>query len=156
MLRRVLGSSRTWRSRPHPTRRPNLWRLVSSAPPPSFHQIPELTVSPWCSILCVAGSSTGSIKARFENLAKQKEEEDRQRAEEERARRQAREQQEQEEARRKTERAPSPVQAPSPTPPVQPAAAYQVGSGSGSIIIMTLNQSNFPQPVFSSRTPRRL
>lgn len=72
-----------------------------------------------------AGSSTGSIKARFENLAKQKEEEDRQRAEEERARRQAREQQEQEEARRKTERAPSPVQAPSPTPPVQPAAAYQ-------------------------------
>uniref|UniRef100_A0A3Q3WNH2 SH3 domain-containing protein n=1 Tax=Mola mola TaxID=94237 RepID=A0A3Q3WNH2_MOLML len=81
-----------------------------------------------------AGSSTGSIKARFENIAKQKEEEDRKRAEEERARRQAKEKQEQEEARRKMEEraeAPSPVPAasPSPTPPVQPAAAtssYQV------------------------------
>uniref|UniRef100_A0A671XU83 Cortactin n=1 Tax=Sparus aurata TaxID=8175 RepID=A0A671XU83_SPAAU len=79
-----------------------------------------------------AGSSTGSIKARFENIAKQKEEEDRKRAEEERARRQAKEKQEQEEARRKMEeKAPSPVPAaaaspsptPSPTPPVQPAAA---------------------------------
>ncbi|XP_053709271.1 src substrate cortactin-like [Synchiropus splendidus] len=68
-----------------------------------------------------AGSSTGSIKARFENIAKQKEEEDRKRAEEERARRQAKERQEQEEARRKAEvRAPSPVPA-SPSP--QPAAA---------------------------------
>uniref|UniRef100_A0A8C9ZZS3 Cortactin n=1 Tax=Sander lucioperca TaxID=283035 RepID=A0A8C9ZZS3_SANLU len=84
-----------------------------------------------------AGSSTGSIKARFENIAKQKEEEDRKRAEEERVRRQAKEKQEQEEARRKMEetaKAPSPVPAaspsptPSPTPPVQPAAApaYQV------------------------------
>ncbi|KAM8762527.1 src substrate cortactin isoform 4-T5 [Acanthopagrus schlegelii] len=79
-----------------------------------------------------AGSSTGSIKARFENIAKQKEEEDRKRAEEERARRQAKEKQEQEEARRKIEetaKAPSPVPAaspsptPSPTPAVQPAAA---------------------------------
>uniref|UniRef100_A0A672JZI8 Cortactin n=1 Tax=Sinocyclocheilus grahami TaxID=75366 RepID=A0A672JZI8_SINGR len=48
-----------------------------------------------------AGSGAGSIKARFENIAKQKEEEDRRRAEEERARRQAKEKQEQEEARRK-------------------------------------------------------
>ncbi|KAI2653794.1 Src substrate cortactin [Labeo rohita] len=48
-----------------------------------------------------AGSSAGSIKARFENIAKQKEEEDRKRAEEERARRQAKEKQEQEEANRK-------------------------------------------------------
>uniref|UniRef100_A0A8C7Z4L7 Cortactin n=1 Tax=Oryzias sinensis TaxID=183150 RepID=A0A8C7Z4L7_9TELE len=55
-----------------------------------------------------AGSSTGSIKARFENIAKQKEEEDRRRAEEERARRQAKERQEQEEARRKTETAEAP------------------------------------------------
>nr|XP_046253428.1 src substrate cortactin-like isoform X6 [Scatophagus argus] len=75
-----------------------------------------------------AGSSTGSIKARFENIAKQKEEEDKKRAEEERARRQAKEKQEQEEARRKIEetpKAPSPVPpaSPSPTPPVQPAAA---------------------------------
>lgn len=79
-----------------------------------------------------AGSSTGSIKARFENIAKQKEEEDRKRAEEERARRQAKEKQEQEEARRKIEatpKAPSPVPAaspsptPSPTPPVHLAAA---------------------------------
>uniref|UniRef100_A0AAQ5ZD44 SH3 domain-containing protein n=1 Tax=Amphiprion ocellaris TaxID=80972 RepID=A0AAQ5ZD44_AMPOC len=79
-----------------------------------------------------AGSSTGSIKARFENIAKQKEEEDRKRAEEERARRQAKERQEQEEARRKIEetpKAPSPAPAaspsptPSPTPPVQPATA---------------------------------
>uniref|UniRef100_A0A3Q2QVB6 Cortactin n=1 Tax=Fundulus heteroclitus TaxID=8078 RepID=A0A3Q2QVB6_FUNHE len=81
-----------------------------------------------------AGSSTGSIKARFENIAKQKEEEDRRRAEEERARRQAKELQEQEEARRKAERAPSPVYAaspsptPSPTPQAQPDAEYQVGS----------------------------
>uniref|UniRef100_A0A3Q1FUY5 Cortactin n=1 Tax=Acanthochromis polyacanthus TaxID=80966 RepID=A0A3Q1FUY5_9TELE len=58
-----------------------------------------------------AGSSTGSIKARFENIAKQKEEEDRKRAEEERARRQAKEKQEQEEARRKIEETPK---APSP------------------------------------------
>ncbi|KAL7406173.1 hypothetical protein ABVT39_014561 [Epinephelus coioides] len=77
-----------------------------------------------------AGSSTGSIKARFENIAKQKEEEDRKRAEEERLRRQAKEKKEQEEARLQEEaKAPSPVPAaspsptPSPTPPVQPAAA---------------------------------
>uniref|UniRef100_A0A3Q2DF18 Cortactin n=1 Tax=Cyprinodon variegatus TaxID=28743 RepID=A0A3Q2DF18_CYPVA len=73
-----------------------------------------------------ASSSTGSIKARFENIAKQKEEEDRRRAEEERARRQAKEQQEQEEARRKAERPASPVHAPSPTPPAQPEEEYQV------------------------------
>uniref|UniRef100_A0A3P8VBQ7 Cortactin n=1 Tax=Cynoglossus semilaevis TaxID=244447 RepID=A0A3P8VBQ7_CYNSE len=70
-----------------------------------------------------AGSSTGSIKARFENIAKQKEEEDKKRAEEERARRQTKERQEQEEARRmieETPKAPSPAPAasPSPTPPV--------------------------------------
>ncbi|XP_067347380.1 src substrate cortactin-like isoform X2 [Channa argus] len=75
-----------------------------------------------------AGSSTSSIKARFENIAKQKEEEDRKRAEEERTRRQAKEKQEQEEARRNIEatpKTPSPVPAasPSPTPHVQPAAA---------------------------------
>lgn len=52
-------------------------------------------------MLCSAGSGAGSIKARFENMAKQNEEEDRKRAEEERARRQAKEKQEQEEARRK-------------------------------------------------------
>lgn len=93
-----------------------------------FTGIFELTVSPWCS--GAASSSTGSIKARFENIAKQKEEEDRRRAEEERARRQAKEQQEQEEARRKAERPASPVHAPSPTPPAQPEEEYQVGSGS--------------------------
>ncbi|KAK2854252.1 hypothetical protein Q5P01_006913 [Channa striata] len=74
-----------------------------------------------------AGSSTSSIKARFENIAKQKEEEDRKRAEEERARRQAKEKQEQEEARRNIEAAPkapspAPAASPSPTPHVQPAA----------------------------------
>lgn len=82
------------------------------------------------------GSSTGSIKARFENIAKQKEEEDKKRAEEERARRQAKEKQEQEEARRKIEqapKAPSPAPAaspspipsptPSPIPPVEPVAS---------------------------------
>ncbi|XP_077419250.1 src substrate cortactin [Vanacampus margaritifer] len=76
-----------------------------------------------------AGSSTGSIKAQFENIARQKEEEDRKRADDERARRQAKERQEQEEARRRIEeqaKAPSPVPVaaspsptPSPTPPVQ-------------------------------------
>lgn len=78
-------------------------------------------------------SSTGSIKARFENIAKQKEEEDRKRAEEERLRRQAKEQQEQEAARRQIEetaKAPSPVPAaspsptPSPTPAVQPVRSH--------------------------------
>uniref|UniRef100_A0AAY4DXZ6 SH3 domain-containing protein n=1 Tax=Denticeps clupeoides TaxID=299321 RepID=A0AAY4DXZ6_9TELE len=44
-----------------------------------------------------------SIKARFENIAKQKEEEDRKRADEERTRRQTKEKQEQDEARRKIE-----------------------------------------------------
>ncbi|XP_054877008.1 src substrate cortactin-like isoform X1 [Poeciliopsis prolifica] len=73
-----------------------------------------------------AGSSTGSIKARFENIAKQKEEEDRRLAEEERARRQAKDQ-EQEARAAKAERPPSPVHAPSPSPapPVQPAAELQ-------------------------------
>ncbi|XP_059420502.1 src substrate cortactin-like isoform X3 [Carassius carassius] len=47
-----------------------------------------------------AGSGAGSIKARFENMARQNEEEDRRRAEEERARRQTKDKQEQEEARR--------------------------------------------------------
>lgn len=46
-----------------------------------------------------ASSSASSIKARFENIAKQKEEEEQQRLEEERSRRQAKEKQEQEEAR---------------------------------------------------------
>ncbi|XP_077375417.1 src substrate cortactin isoform X2 [Festucalex cinctus] len=78
-----------------------------------------------------AGSSTGSIKAQFENIARQKEEEDRKRADDERARRQAKERQEQEEARRRIEeqaKTPSPVPVaaspsptPSPTPPVQSA-----------------------------------
>ncbi|XP_077570140.1 src substrate cortactin-like [Stigmatopora nigra] len=74
-----------------------------------------------------AGSSTGSIKAQFENIARQKEEEDRRRAEDERARRQAKERQEQEEARSRMEmqaKTPSPVPvvaSPSPTPVEQPA-----------------------------------
>uniref|UniRef100_A0A8C6M8B6 Cortactin n=1 Tax=Nothobranchius furzeri TaxID=105023 RepID=A0A8C6M8B6_NOTFU len=88
-----------------------------------------------------AGSSTGSIKARFENIAKQKEEEDKKRAEEERARRQAKEKQEQEEASRQVEvtREPSPVAAaspsptPSPTPPVQPATQYTVSSDASKV-----------------------
>ncbi len=54
-----------------------------------------------CAVLCLAGSGAGSIKARFENIAKQTEEEDRKRLEEERSRRQVKEKQEQEEARRK-------------------------------------------------------
>ncbi|XP_072321047.1 src substrate cortactin isoform X4 [Eucyclogobius newberryi] len=69
------------------------------------------------------GGSTGNIKARFENIAKQKEEEDKKRAEEERARRQAREKMEQEEQRRKIEQTPkaeSPVPAPSPSPQPEP------------------------------------
>ncbi|CAL8365134.1 src substrate cortactin isoform X1 [Gadus morhua] len=50
-----------------------------------------------------AGSGTGNIKARFENIAKQNEEEDRRRADEERGRRQAKEKLELEEGRRKEE-----------------------------------------------------
>lgn len=77
-----------------------------------------------------AGSNTGSMKARFENMAKQKEDEDRKRAEEERLRRQAKEKQEQEEAQRKMEES---APAPSPTPPAQLSAAptYQVSGGGG-------------------------
>ncbi|KAB5575040.1 hypothetical protein PHYPO_G00216110 [Pangasianodon hypophthalmus] len=69
-----------------------------------------------------AGRGTGSIKARFENLAKQNEEEDKKRAQEERARRQAKEKQEQEEARRKAEestKAKEPSPEPSPTTTTQ-------------------------------------
>ncbi|XP_026048826.1 src substrate cortactin isoform X2 [Astatotilapia calliptera] len=79
-------------------------------------------------------SSTGSIKARFENIAKQKEEEDRKRAEEERLRRQAKEQQEQEAARRQIEetaKAPSPVPAASPSPTPSPTPAVQPGRSHG-------------------------
>ncbi|MBN3311485.1 SRC8 protein, partial [Atractosteus spatula] len=78
-----------------------------------------------------AGSSASSIKARFENLAKQKEEEDRKRAEEEKARRLAKEKEEQEEARRKIEeqakaRSPSPEPEPEPTPaPVSEAVRQE-------------------------------
>ncbi|KAJ8272329.1 hypothetical protein COCON_G00111880 [Conger conger] len=50
-----------------------------------------------------AGLSTGSMKARFENMARENAEEDRRRAEEERTRRQASDRQEQEEARRNME-----------------------------------------------------
>ena len=48
-------------------------------------------------------NKTSSIRANFENLAKEKEQEDRRKAEAERAQRMAREKQEQEEARRKLE-----------------------------------------------------
>ncbi|KPP76615.1 hypothetical protein Z043_104030, partial [Scleropages formosus] len=70
------------------------------------------------------GGSMGSIKARFENIAKQKDDDDRKKAEEERARRQAREKQEQEEARRKAEelakaRPPSPEPSPALAEPQQ-------------------------------------
>ncbi|XP_059927114.1 src substrate protein p85-like isoform X2 [Gadus macrocephalus] len=94
-----------------------------------------------------AGSGTGNIKARFENIAKQNEEEDRRRADEERGRRQAKEKLELEEGRRKEELEegrrkqeleeeacrkqeqeeaarvlePAPVRVPSPAPPAQPA-----------------------------------
>lgn len=135
-MNRVQGHLTRWRSRLRLTRKPNLWRLVSF-----HHQLffesensGDVLNSSSSHFVISAGSSTGSIKARFENIAKQKEEEDRKRAEEERARRQAKERQEQEEARRKIEEAPkapspapapaaSPSPTPSPTPPVQSAAA---------------------------------
>ncbi|XP_060780055.1 src substrate cortactin-like isoform X1 [Neoarius graeffei] len=72
-----------------------------------------------------AGRGTGSIKARFENLAKQNEEEDKKRALEERARRQAKEKQEQEEACRKAEEL-AKVKDPSPQPsPTSTTETYQ-------------------------------
>uniref|UniRef100_A0A8C7PIX2 SH3 domain-containing protein n=1 Tax=Oncorhynchus mykiss TaxID=8022 RepID=A0A8C7PIX2_ONCMY len=95
----------------------------------------------------LAGSSTGSIKARFENIAKQNEDEDKKRAEGERTRRQAKEKQEQDEARRKIEEtakakpaspASETIPTISPTPPAQqaspscvPAAADPVYQNSG-------------------------
>lgn len=140
LVHRVRGRLRTWRSQSHLTRKPNLWRPVSVQQRQlclSRNFLQRVNSSPLSLIFhWPAGSSTGSIKARFENIAKQKEEEDKKRAEEERARRQAKEKQEQEEARRKIEetpRAPSPVPAasPSPTPPAQPASAptYEVSHG---------------------------
>ncbi|XP_047678258.1 src substrate protein p85 isoform X4 [Tachysurus fulvidraco] len=75
-----------------------------------------------------AGRATGSIKARFENLAKQNEEEDKKRVQEERARREAKEKQEQEEARRKAEVS-SKAKEPSPQPsPTSTTQTYQVSS----------------------------
>ncbi|NXP15766.1 SRC8 protein, partial [Thinocorus orbignyianus] len=63
-----------------------------------------------------------SIRANFENLAKEKEQEDRRKAEAERAQRMAREKQEQEEARRKLEeQAKAKKQTPPPSPAAQPA-----------------------------------
>ncbi|KAL4642022.1 hypothetical protein GN956_G10575 [Arapaima gigas] len=75
----------------------------------------------------VGGKSMGSIKARFENIAKQKEEEDRQKTEEERSRRQAKEKQEQEEARRKAEeRAKARPPSPEPSPTTEATAVSTV------------------------------
>lgn len=67
-------------------------------------------------------NKTSSIRANFENLAKEKEQEDRRKAEAERAQRMAREKQEQEEARRKLEeQAKAKKQTPPPSPTIQPA-----------------------------------
>ncbi|KFQ88159.1 Src substrate protein p85, partial [Phoenicopterus ruber ruber] len=67
-------------------------------------------------------NKTSSIRANFENLAKEKEQEDRRKAEAERAQRMAREKQEQEEARRKLEeQAKAKKQTPPPSPTTQPA-----------------------------------
>ncbi|XP_050191607.1 src substrate cortactin isoform X5 [Myiozetetes cayanensis] len=67
-------------------------------------------------------NKTSSIRANFENLAKEKEQEDRRKAEAERAQRMAREKQEQEEARRKLEeQAKAKKQTPPPSPVTQPA-----------------------------------
>ncbi|XP_051632987.1 src substrate cortactin isoform X4 [Manacus candei] len=67
-------------------------------------------------------NKTSTIRANFENLAKEKEQEDRRKAEAERAQRMAREKQEQEEARRKLEeQAKAKTQTPPPSPVTQPA-----------------------------------
>ncbi|XP_064282004.1 src substrate cortactin isoform X5 [Passer domesticus] len=67
-------------------------------------------------------NKTSSIRANFENLAKEKEQEDRRKAEAERAQRMAREKQEQEEARRKLEeQAKAKKQTPPPSPVIQVA-----------------------------------
>ncbi|NWI59913.1 SRC8 protein, partial [Calyptomena viridis] len=67
-------------------------------------------------------NKTSSIRANFENLAKEKEQEDRRKAEAERAQRMAREKQEQEEARRKLEeQAKAKKQTPPPSPVTHPA-----------------------------------
>ncbi|XP_025890430.1 src substrate cortactin isoform X2 [Nothoprocta perdicaria] len=67
-------------------------------------------------------NKTSSIRANFENLAKEKEQEDRRKAEAERAQRMAREKQEQEEARRKLEeQAKAKKQTPPPSPTTLPA-----------------------------------
>ncbi|XP_065539683.1 src substrate cortactin isoform X2 [Lathamus discolor] len=67
-------------------------------------------------------NKTSSIRANFENLAKEKEQEDRRKAEAERAQRMAREKQEQEEARRKLEeQAKAKKQTPPASPATQPA-----------------------------------
>ncbi|XP_012589777.1 PREDICTED: src substrate cortactin [Condylura cristata] len=82
-----------------------------------------------------ANSKASSIRANFENLAKEQAQEDRRKAEAERAQRMAKERQEQEEARRQlAERASAQKQTPpaSPTPqPAQerpPSPVYEVGA----------------------------
>lgn len=138
LVKRALGHLRKWKNQLPRIRRPNLWRLVgfclfvvsaSASTPIGSHDLTSLAA---CHLWFSAGSSTGSIKARFENIAKQKEEEDKKRAEEERARRQTKERQEQEEARRmieETPKAPSPAPAasPSPTPPVHVRLSLWLG-----------------------------
>ncbi|KAJ8413080.1 hypothetical protein AAFF_G00106620 [Aldrovandia affinis] len=72
-----------------------------------------------------AGRSTGSMKARFENIAKQNEEDNRRRAEEERTRRQASDKQEQEEARRTMEEEQTKAKHSSPKPSHAPQLPKQ-------------------------------
>uniref|UniRef100_A0A8B9FZP3 Cortactin n=1 Tax=Amazona collaria TaxID=241587 RepID=A0A8B9FZP3_9PSIT len=84
----------------------------------------QLPISGYFSSLIVEffANKTSSIRANFENLAKEKEQEDRRKAEAERAQRMAREKQEQEEARRKLEeQAKAKKQTPPPSPVTQPA-----------------------------------
>uniref|UniRef100_A0A672TJW4 Cortactin n=1 Tax=Strigops habroptila TaxID=2489341 RepID=A0A672TJW4_STRHB len=84
----------------------------------------QLPISGYFSSLTVEffANKTSSIRANFENLAKEKEQEDRRKAEAERAQRMAREKQEQEEARRKLEeQAKAKKQTPPPSPATQPA-----------------------------------
>ncbi|XP_016041777.1 src substrate cortactin isoform X4 [Erinaceus europaeus] len=69
-----------------------------------------------------AGSNTSTIRANFENLAKEREQEDRRQAEAERAQRVARERQEQDAARRQlAEQALAQKQSPPASPTPQPA-----------------------------------
>ncbi|XP_068004520.1 src substrate cortactin isoform X2 [Melanerpes formicivorus] len=99
-------------------------------------------------------NKTRSIRANFENLAKEKEQEDRRKAEAERAQRMAREKQEQEEARRKLEeQAKAKKQTPPSSPAAQPAEQQAPSSPVYEDAVSSAVQAACKEPGTAAREP---